>query len=158
MFRKSIFSGLMVLLGASLVWMIISGRRREKQQQQVPHPVEIIQNSKPTATRIYAPPDLQIISIRMIPAAPGSNTSASAEHSVEIRNAGSMTYGNTLLMVTYFGKNGKTVEKRDYQLKEPVPPGKTLTYQSIQISPLPNEAVKCSGRIIYADLEPASTK
>ncbi len=155
MFRKSIFLGLMVMLGASIVYLIISGRRRERLEQQSPHPVEIIQNAKPSATRIYAPDDLRILSVRR---EGGADASAPAAFIIEVRNNGSVAYANLLTKLTCSEGKDKASETRDCQLKEPALPAKTTVYQNIAIEPAVGEAARCSGRIIYADINLASTQ
>lgn len=147
----------MLMLGSSLVYMVIAGRRREKQQQQTPHPIEIIQHSRPSATRISSPEDLEIIEIRLEPVQPTAGITAIAQHSIEIRNKGIVTYNKLMLRVSYFKRDGKLIETRDYSLKNVLPPGKNITLQNIPLEPLPSKPVKWSGRLVYGDMEPSPT-
>ena len=107
MLRKYLFWGLTIALGASLFWMVVAGRRQEKLEQKKPRPVEIVQTSKPSATRMYMPADLRIVSMLMEPASPDDRSAIGAKHSIEVRNTGSVPYTNLLVEISYFSSSGK---------------------------------------------------
>jgi len=145
----------MFALGASLVWLAVSGKRQEKLEQKKPRPVEIIQNSKPSATRIYAPSDLQVVSIRMEPVVSANSPSGGGNHSLEVQNVGTTAFTSLLVKISYFGANGKLIESRDYQLNKSIPPAQTVTLRDIAVEPFANKPAKYSGKILFADLESA---
>jgi hypothetical protein len=154
MFRKYLFLGLMLALGASLAWLVISGRRQEKLEQKRSRPVEIVQNSKPSATRVYSPDDLQVQSIRMEPVTSADNPPAGPYHTLEIRNVGTAAYANLLVKISYFGPDGKLFDSRDYMLNKSIPPAQTAVFRDISVAPLSRRPARFSGEILFADLEP----
>ena len=77
MFRKSIFLGMMVLLGAVLVSLVLSGRKEE--QRQAAAPTEIVKTAKATATRSMVPEDLDVGESRVELTAADRNQKHTAE-------------------------------------------------------------------------------
>ncbi len=154
MVRRSIFLGLMVLLGSVLVYMILSARRQEKRVGSPP--AEIVRQSKPTATRVLAPEDLQITdsSMQILQPAGGSGrvTEVAARHSVTVRNEGKRRYRGFMLRFDYSTAAGRVVESRSRQVSQDLPPGETVTPQEILMEGLPGKVRHCAVSIAWADL------
>jgi hypothetical protein len=154
MFRRSIFLGLMVLLGSVLVYMILGARKQEK--RIVSPPAEIIRQSKPSPTRVLAPPDLQVTESAMEilppPAVSGSVAEVSARHSVTLRNRGSGHYKAFMLRFNYLTSSGSGVESRSRQITLDLPAGGTVRLQDLLTEALPGKVRACSVSVTWADL------
>ncbi len=153
MIRKSVFWGLTLVLIAVLVWLII--RARELESQQSLQPVEVVQESKPTATRVLAPQDLEIVQSQMELAVESSGelTRAAALHNLLIRNNGATPYSYLQLKFTYSNRSGKVLATRSHGIGETIQPGALLDIQKITIDDVPSEAAQCAATIIYADID-----
>ena len=154
MFRRSIFLGLMVLLGSVLVYMVLSARKQEKRISSPP--AEIVRQSKPSATRVLAPEDLQVTdaSMAILPPSGGSGPPAqvAVRHSVTVRNAGKRHYRGFMLRFDYKTASGSVVESRSREVSQDAPPGETVTPQEILIEGLPGKVKHCAVTIAWADL------
>jgi len=154
MFRRSIFLGLMVLLGSVLVYMVLSARRQEKRISSPP--TEIIRKSKPSATRVLAPPDLQITdsTTEILPPSAGSGPVSGivARHSVTVRNQGTSHYTGFMLRFDYLAASGNSVETRSHQVSQDLPPGATVRLQEVLMEGLPAKVRRCSVGLAWADL------
>lgn len=161
MIRRSLFLGLTGMLVVVLVYLVVQGRKEERVQQQNPRTVEIVRDSKPTLTRIIAPPDLQILESRMEIFHAGSGSPGegglAAKHQIVIRNDGKNTYRNLRLRLTYLGLSQKVLDARTKEVGEVLQPVQRRSLDEITIENAPAGAVKSTVRIISADLEsPAS--
>lgn len=154
MFRRSIFLGLMVLLGSVLVYLILSARKQEK-RAAAPAP-EIVRQSKPSATRVLSHTDLQVTGTTMEilrpPAPPGSAPRISARQSVTIRNRGATSYAGLMLRLTYLTASGSTIETRSHQVSVKVLAGESVQLNDVVIEGLPASVKSCSVSIVWADL------
>jgi hypothetical protein len=154
MFRRSIFLGLMVLLGSVLVYMVLSARRQEKRISSPP--AEIVRQSKPSATRVLAPEDLQVAdsSTKILPPSGGSGTAAevAARHSVTVRNAGKRHYRGFMLRFDYSTASGRSIESRSREISQDVPPGGKVAIQELLMEGLPDKVKHCIVRVAWADL------
>jgi hypothetical protein len=154
MFRRSIFLGLMVLLGSVLVYMILSARKQEKRAASPTQ--EIIRQSKPSATRVLSPTDLQITGSAMEilhpPRDAGSVREISARQSITIRNTGSRPYSGVMLKLKYLAASGSTVETRSHEVSVKLPAGETVKLNDLVMEGLPAKVKACSVSIVWADL------
>jgi hypothetical protein len=159
MFRKSIFLGLMLMLGTVLVWLILKAR---KEAQTPGTPVEIVRTAKSSPTRVIGPQDLDVAESRMeIPPA-GRGQTKTAERSshayVVIRNHGTVAYHDFMLKLTCLGSNGKVIDTQTRLVPGTIQPGQTLTVDDIAIDNLPEGTVRCHISILYSDLGPAPSR
>ncbi len=154
MFRRSIFLGLMVLLGSVLVYMILSARRQEKRIASPP--AEIVRQSKPSAIRVLSPPDIRVadseLQILRPPAGSRPAAEVSARHSVTLRNEGSKHYKDFMLKFSYSAASGNNVDVRSREVSQDLPPGKTVRLQDLLMEGLPGRVKSCSVSIAWADL------
>lgn len=154
MVRRSIFLGLMILLGSVLVYMVLSSRRQEKRIAAAP--AEIIRKSKPSAIRVLSPPDLQVTESTMeilpAPAGSGSVAEVSARHSVTLRNQGSRHYTGFMLRLNYLSGSGSSIETRSRQFSQDLPAGETFRLQELLMEGLQGNVKACSVSVIWADL------
>jgi len=154
MFRRSIFLGLMVLLGSVLVYMILSARKQEK---RIASPAaEIIHQSKPSATRVLSPTDLQVTESTTAILRPAANSGPvagnSARHSVTLRNQGPRRYKGFMLKFNYLTASGSTVETRSHQVSRELPAGETVRLQEMVMEGLSGKVKACSVSLAWADL------
>ncbi len=152
MFRRSIFLGLLVLLGAVLVYMVLSARREEKRTSSPP--AEIVRQSKPSATRVLAPADLRVtdLSIEILPASNGSTPEVAARHSVTVRNEGTRHYSGFMLRFDYSTASGRGVETRSHHVSQDLQPGGVVRLQDLLMEGLPGKVKHCSVSVAWADL------
>jgi hypothetical protein len=154
MFRRSIFLGLMVLLGSVLVYMILSARKQEKRAASPA--AEIVRQSKPSATRVLSPTDLQITGSAMEilhpPRDAGSVREISARQSITIRNTGSRPYSGVMLKLKYLAASGSTVETRSHEVSIKLPAGETVKLDDVVMEALPARVKACTVSIVWADL------
>jgi hypothetical protein len=154
MFRRSIFLGLMILLGSVLVYMILSARKQEKRVAS--SPTEIVRQSMPSATRVLAPPDLQVTESTMEILAPaaGSRPTAevSARHSVTLKNRGSGHYKAFMLRFNYLTASGNSVDIRSRQFSLDLPAEGTVRLQDLLTEGLAGRVKRCSVSVAWADL------
>jgi hypothetical protein len=152
MLRKSLFWGLTLVLVVALVNLIIRGRRLEKQRAQ--EMVEVVQESKPTPTRVFAPWDLQVIQSKMQlekdPA--GNRESQAARHEIEIRNSGSVPYLEIQLKFNYFNRAGKELVSRTQIIPQRILPGALLIVTGIVVREVPASATDSRVVIVSADI------
>jgi len=153
MIRRSMFWGLTLVLIIALAALILRGRRMEK--QQAGRLVEIVQKSQPTPTRALAPPDIEIVraTMRLEKGAGGKARDLTAHHEIEIRNNGSVPYGEIQLRFTYLGGSGKPLAYRTHTLEEGITPGAILKMTGIVFGDLPDAAANSRASVDYADLK-----
>jgi hypothetical protein len=157
MFRKTLFWGLTLMLVAVIVSLVIRSRRAEKKHAQAV--MEVVQQSKPSATRVLSPQDLVIVEAKMDlaggdgkPLAKDRNL-ATAHHQVVVRNNGPVAYSNVQLKFMYLGRGDKVLESKTFIVAKPIPPGQTVSLGDISIESVPAAATHCTTRILYADLK-----
>lgn len=154
MIRKSAFIGLTMALVAVLVWLAWQGRKEEAAQLEQA-PKEVVQTVVPSPTRAIDPPDLVISEARMELLAPGEATGPempAARHQLQIRNSGTVTYGDLLLQFSYLAGNGKLLEAVTKKVSAQVPPGATVTLDEVTVEGVPEGAQRCTVRILYAEI------
>lgn len=144
MIRKYLFWGLTLVLLVAIINLIVRGRRLEKEQAAKGN--EIVQQSKPEATRVISPRDLAVSTAAMR-LEPGGT----ARHSVEIRNTGSHPYSRIQIRFVYLDASSKTVAERTHIIAETIKPG-ALLRSDIVIKEAPSSAVRSEASILYADL------
>jgi hypothetical protein len=155
MFRKWLFGGLTLVLVAVLIGLIIQGNRLEK--QKAGQPVEIIQKSVPTATRVFAPTDIQILHSNMR-IEEGTDKSAPARialHEIELRNSGTVAYEKIELSFDYLDENGKVLANRTYSVVQSITPDSTLNLV-VRIDDVPVSSENFRVSAPYADIASAS--
>ncbi|MBP1596294.1 MAG: hypothetical protein H6Q05_1671 [Acidobacteria bacterium] len=156
MFRKYIFLGLMIMLGAVLVMLVVQGRKQEALRAQTPAPAEIIRTARATATRVMAPRDLQITESGGDAAggagAGTGNTPSAVIARQSIRNSGRVAYHNIMLKITCLGKGGKVLEIRTRLLPETIPSGLSRSLADLANEPFPDGTIRCTPSILYAEI------
>ena len=152
MIRKSLFWGLTLVLLVALVSLIIRGRRMEK--GQAGRLVEVTQESPPSATRVLAPQDLQIVqSTTQLQEEPsGKRKSQTARHEIEIRNNGNVPYGRIQFRFDYLDRSRKTVATRNYSIVKTIMPGAALKLADIKADGIPALTASCTASVVYADI------
>jgi hypothetical protein len=152
MIRKSLFWGLTLILVVALVGLIIQGRRLEKQDSG--SPVEIVQESVPTATRVLIPPDLEVLHSKMTldRSAEKTDESDTAHHEIEIQNRGDVAYKGIQLSFDYLNRSGKVLATKTYLVSERIPPGNTLKLDDIRIGKVPVSATDFRVAVNFADI------
>jgi hypothetical protein len=155
MIRKSVFWGLALVLVFGLISLILRGRRLEKQQSG--KPVEVIQQSPSTPTRVLMPKDLEVVhsKMRLEKVSNGNTQSLCAWHDVEIRNKEKTSYGTILLSIDYMDRRGKVLTTKSYSAARPIMPEETVNLVDIKIEGLPVQITNCRAAIIYAEMESA---
>jgi len=150
--RKWLFLGLTLVLVGVLVSLIIQGHRIEK--QKAGQPVEIIQESIPTATRVLAPKDLQLLqsNMRFEERPDKSSQFKIARHEIEVRNSGTVAYGKIELSFDYIDRRGKVLASRTHSVSRAVLPDSTLKLSDISIDDVPISAEDFRVAVLYADI------
>jgi hypothetical protein len=160
MFRKSIFLGMMVLLGAVLVSLVLSGRKEE--QRQAAAPTEIVKTAKATATRSMVPEDLDVGESRVELTAADRNQKHTAEPQARcrlvIRNHGRIAYHDLVLKLQCLGSSGKHLGQLTQLVPETIQPGQVLTIPEVLIDKLPAGTAKCTLSVLYANLGSAPAR
>jgi hypothetical protein len=154
MFRKWIFLGLMVMLGSVLVMLVVQGRRQEAGKSAVP--AEKVQTARSTATRVFAPKDLDLdesrVELRPVATGKDGNPGRAALCRITVRNSGRLAYHDVMLKLTCFGAGGKVLDSRTQLVPGTVPPGQTITVPELAVDGLPRDSVRCGLAILYSDL------
>jgi hypothetical protein len=143
MIRKSLFWGLTLVLIVALVNLIIRGRRLEKQQSEA-----TVQQSKPSATRVLSPQDLEIVN-SALPLNPGHPVL----RDLEIRNSGTVAYGSIQLRIACLDRSGKVLATKNHLISKLAMPGTTLKLSNLTIEGIPAETVILKLSISCADIE-----
>ena len=160
MFRKSLFLGMMVLLGAVLVSLVLSGRKQELQQAAAP--AEIVKTAKATPTRSMAPEDLDAgeSKVELTVAARNRKNAAGpgARCRLVIRNRGRIAYHDLMLKLQCLGSGGKHVGELTQPVPETIQPGQVLTIPEVIIDTLPAGTARCAVSVSYAHLGPAPAR
>ena len=151
MARKYLFWGLTLVLVAVLVFLIVQGRRLEK--QNAGRQGEIIQNSVPTATRAFSPKDIQILQsdMKLEENADESGKFKIAEHGIELHNSGSVSYGKIELRFDYLDRSRKVLAGRRYSVIQTISPGSTLEL-AVRIDDVPLQTADFRVAVLYADI------
>ena len=143
MFRKSIFLGLMVLLGAALISLVVQGRRQE-QKQAATRVFEVIKRFKPTPTRVIAPQDLEIV-----------RSDSAARFA--IRNHGTTTYSNPEVEFVYLGKDGRVLQNQTVKIDKVIPPGQEVSLENAGSGNVPEGTMRTLLKIRSADFVSPAT-
>lgn len=156
MIRKWLFGVFTLVLVAVLVGLIIQSHRLEKQRAD--QPVEIIQESIPTATRAFAPKDIQLSqsNMRLEEKADTSAPSNIARHEIEIRNIGTVAYEKIVLSFDYVDRGGKVLANRTYSVTRTILPDSALKLVDIVIDDVPLPTADFRVAVLYADMESQS--
>ena len=152
MLRKSLFWGLTLVLVVVIVNLVVRGRRLEKEKaDQV---VEVVQESKPSPTRVLGPQDLDIVQSKMIleGASDMKPQSHAARHEIEIRNNGDVAYGEILLRFSYLDGMGKVRATKTQSVIRTLMPGAALVLSDILIDSIPASTADCRVSVVYADI------
>jgi len=162
MFRKNLFLGLTVMLGAVLVYLVLQSRQEEKEIRE--RPTEIIKSSKLSRTRVISPADLKITDSSMELAEPeagaatGGNPGLTARHRLMIRNGGSVRYHNPLLKISYLDGSEKILETRTHTAAGDISPGTTHSFTQFVLDDIPPNTARCKLRILYSDITTALSR
>ncbi len=152
MLRKTLFWGLTLVLMVVLVNLILRERKLEKERAR--QMVEIVQESKPSATRVLGAQDLEIVQSKMILESESGTKlqSRSARHEIVIRNNGTLPYGEIQLKFEYFDKGGKTLLTKTHSIARTLMPGATVELSEILIDDLPDSIANSRVAIAFADI------
>ncbi|NWG13975.1 MAG: hypothetical protein HXY20_10625 [Acidobacteria bacterium] len=155
MIRRSLFLGLMIALGATLAYLILSARKQEK--KAAGRPAEIIRTAVPSATRVLSPADIRVVGVRMDRAASGADgkmgNGISMRCSVTIQNCGQVAYDRFMIRIIYKNQAGRA-QSRSQVVEEKVPAGVTVTLPGIAVGDLLDDRGKVEADIVWADLAP----
>jgi hypothetical protein len=155
--RKYLFYGLTLVLVSALIFLVIQGRRMEKEQTRQGN--DKIQKFKSTPIRVLSPPDLKILNASMtLEPADVSGELPVARHNFEIYNAGTVAYCKIQLRLSYVDANGEVIASIPYSIEDSIPPGDTLVSNDVLIQKIPDAAVECLPSIVYGDFEPAENE
>jgi hypothetical protein len=155
--RKYLFYGLTLVLLSALIYLVIQGRRLEKEEMRQGNVK--VQKYKSTPIRVLFPQDLKILNASMTlePAnAPGELPVA--RHNFEIYNAGTVSYCEIQLRLDYLNAHGEVIASMPYDIKDAIPPGGTLVSNDVLIQKIPDVAVECRPSIVYGDFEPVKSE
>jgi hypothetical protein len=152
MIRNWVFGGLTLVLVAALAALIIQGHRLEKQKAN--QPVEIVQESTPTATRAFAPKDIQLLdsNMRIEEKTDISSQSNMARHEIVLNNSGAVTYEKIQLSFDYVDQLGKVLANKTHSISQEVLPGSTIRLADIVIDDIPLPTADFKVAVIYADI------
>ena len=151
MIRKSLFWGLTLILVVAIVNLALRGRRLEKARAR--QMVEVVQESKPTATRALSPQDLEIMQLKTSI----DSQSHTARHEMEIRNIGMIPYSEIRVEFTYRNRQGRILGTKSYSVPQPVLPGTAATIANILIDQVPASAFDSTISITSAAMGEAKT-
>jgi len=151
MIRKWLFWGLTLVLLTTLVLLVIRGRQLESEQAH--QLTEVVQVSKPTATRLLAPQDLVIVrsEVRWEDATADGAT-RSARHRFLFRNDGKIAYSRIGLALAYVNRNGKVLLRKGFSIDQLIAPGSVLETGDVLTENVPGEAVDCRVTVAYCDM------
>jgi hypothetical protein len=149
MLRKALFGGLTVILAVVLVWLIIRGRQQEARLAAAQG--EVFKTARSSSTRAVAPRDLEAV---IAPEAAGSGTPLRSLGKVRIRNTGSRTYHNVMLMLAYVGTGDRILSTRNQLVPDAIGPGQTLTAGEISSDNAPGGTMRCNVSILYSEFGP----
>lgn len=151
--RKYLFLGLTLVLIVVLVFLVVRGNQMGKKRGN--KTVEIVQESKPTPTRVLTPRDLKIVqqTASFAPQSGGKTGSLSARHAVEIRNIGPTAYGRLALIFTYLNSKGKTVATHIHAIDQAIVPNETVSLPPIKVDDLPPGISDSRVACAHADLQ-----
>jgi hypothetical protein len=145
MLRKSLFWGLTLVLIVALVNLIIRGRQMEKQQEA--KSAQVVQQSKPTPTRVLSPEDLAVNGPAMRP-----DSQHPVLDKIGICNRGSVSYTNIQLQFLYLDRNGKELATSTHLIQQTVKPGETLEIAGTAGGQMPASTAESKVSILYADI------
>jgi hypothetical protein len=152
MISKYMFGGLTIVLMVALGFLVIRGRKMEKQQER--QKTEVIRESKPSPTRVLTPRKLKIVQAKMALFRQSSDKAASqsAQHEIEIRNLGQTSYSGIQILFKYLNSKGKTIATKQHSINKVLSPGGVLLVSDIKIADLPVSIADGKVIIISADL------
>ena len=152
MISKYLFGGLTLALLAALGFLVIRGRKMEKMKES--RTTEVIQESKPSPTRVLTPRELKIVQAKMalFKQSPDKAASQSAQHEIEIQNLGPTSYSGIKILFEYLNSKGKTIATKPHFINKVLSPGGVLHISDIKIVDLPAFIADCRVVIISADL------
>jgi hypothetical protein len=143
MVRKYLFLGLMVMLLATLVSLVVQGRKKEQEQREksLKAPLEIVRTSPSSPTRVLAPADLAVVE------AGGGSTAG-------LQNLGGNKYRSPMLRLGYLDRKGKSLGNRDRGFDLDLPAGQTIALPDLDPPDAPAGWARRSIRVLYAELAP----
>jgi hypothetical protein len=155
--RKYLFYGLTLVLVSALIFLVIQGRRLEKEQMRQGN--GNIQKFKSTPIRVLSPQDLKILNASMtLESANVPGGLPVARHSIEINNAGTVPYCEIQLRLDYLDANGEVIASIPYGIKDSIPPGDTFVSNNVLMQKIPDATVECRPSIVYGDFEPVESE
>jgi hypothetical protein len=152
MISKYLFGGLTLVLLVALGFLVIRGRKLEKMGEG--RTKEVIQESKPSPTRVLTPRELKIVQAKMALSkqSPDKATSQSAQHEIEIQNLGPTSYSGIQVVFEYLNSKGKTIATKPHFINKVLPPKGVLHISDIKITDLPAYIADCKVVVAGADL------
>jgi hypothetical protein len=155
MIRKYLIWGLTFVLIAAAIALGIRGRRLEK--QQAAQVVEVVKESETTATRSWAPRDVEIVLSKMLlEKAAEKKQPLTAQHHIELRNNGQVLYDRIQLKIEYLDSRAKVLETRLHSVEQIIPQGTVIKLDNIKIDKVPASTEDCRVAVVYADVKPAT--
>jgi hypothetical protein len=154
MVRKSVFLGMMLLLGAVLVSLVIRGRKEE--MKTASGPLEVVKTAKGTPTRALIPKDLDAGDSTVELATRRHDAPGAAEQSARcqlvIHNRGQIAYHNIVVSLQCVGSKGKSLKPRTQMVAETIQPGQALTIHDLSMDGIPSDATRCTLSVLYANV------
>lgn len=157
MIRRSLFFGLTLILLLGFVFLSVRGCKQE--EEPADQPMETVEKSEATSTRVLKPQDLEVALSKTVLekyAGPSDKPSFAARHEIEILNRGNVPYKSMLLNIDYLAPTGKVLETRRHSIVETVLPRAALKLEDIRIDGLTGRAAEARISIIYADIGSSS--
>jgi hypothetical protein len=130
--------GVVLVLGAIFVYLIMYGRQME--QTQITQPIEFIEESTPTPTRVFFPKDLEVTRSEM------------KSGMVEITNTGMVPYQRIRISIDYLDDRGTLLDTKTRVLDRELPPEGVVEIDIVHIDEIPVETSDSRIKIIHADL------
>ncbi len=143
MFRRYLFLALTLMLAVVFVYLVIQSRREAKQVTET-RSVEVIHESRPTATRAIAPADIEVAGCTV------TQSGAGPAVRVDLRNAGHTGYRNLMVRIKL---GAGPADSRAALVRDTVSAGATLS-ADIKLEPPPAHVAGCSAQVLYADVIP----
>jgi hypothetical protein len=157
MIRRSLFFGLTLVLILGFIFLTMRGCRQE--EAPAGEPVQTIEKSETTATRVLKPQDLEIVRSKTVleRKAGTAKPSFSVRHEIEIFNRGNVPYKEMRLNFVYLSRTGKVLETRNHSIGQTILPGATLKLTDIRMDGFSESAAESRVSIVYADIGNASS-
>ena len=156
MIRRQIFFGLTLVLLAIVIFLLLRGRKADKEWEEQNLKTEEVQNAPSSPTRVLTPRDLKLVqaNVAFVPTSDEieGKSSVEAHHDIVVQNSGDDAYGGLRLRLEYLDRNGKVLVDRIHVVDESLSSRETLRLENIAINDLPDGLTDCRVSIISAAL------